>query len=262
MKKQFEHAIHIGGSMERALKGNYSLDVTKIVQEAVKVTASNFWSFLPATAILFTAQLTVMLIALKMQIGSPAELLEAFTNPSLMTSDYIYAAWVANFSADVLTAPLYAGASLMGLSHAAGFRSKPRHILKGFGYTAAVMVAMGATALMQTMANAVFSILGLYLAIAFSMTTLLICEKQLQPLNAILVSFRAVNRKILPLVGFNLILAVLFFLSIATIGLALIWTLPFLFNLKGIIYREMFGIGIEVSVSEPDEETGASHFDA
>ncbi len=115
---------------------------------------------------------------------------------------------------------------------------------------------------MQTMANAVFSILGLYLAIAFSMTTLLICEKQLQPLNAILTSFRAVNRKILPLVGFNLILGVLFFLSIATMGLALIWTLPFLFNLKGIIYREMFGIGIEVSVTEPDDEAGASHFDA
>ncbi len=146
MKKQYEHAIHIGGSMERALTGKYTLDITQIVQEAVKVTASNFWSFLPATAILFTAQLTVMFIALKLQIGSPSDMLDAFTNPSTMTSEYIYAAWVANFSADVLTAPLYAGASLMGLSHAAGFRSKPRHILKGFSYTVAVMVAMGATA--------------------------------------------------------------------------------------------------------------------
>ncbi|OOE69017.1 MULTISPECIES: hypothetical protein [Salinivibrio] len=258
-QQEYNNALHIGGSVETALNGRYRLDPFEIIKEAFSQTFKHFWSFLPATLCLFAAQIGILMLMLTLLLGAPSHLFEALVGQRELTTDMISSVWLANFTSEVLIAPLYAGASLMGLSHAIGFRSKPRHLLKGLVFALPVTVVICLSATLQSVASMIFPLLSLYVAMAFSMSPLLICEKRLTPVKALTVSFRAVNKKLFQMATIYAVVGVLFLISFATAGFALVWALPFLFNVKGVIYREMFGVGVEVTVSQNENKEGASH---
>ncbi|SKA58872.1 hypothetical protein [Enterovibrio nigricans] len=257
-KQQLSNALHVGGSLENALSGQYNLSASSVVQEAVKLTQKHFWRFLPATIVLAGANLAIFLVVLSLMVDSPAQVISAFIGKGQMTPEMLAASRIALFASTVLSAPLYAGASLMGLSHAIGFRTKPRHIVKGLAYAMTVILAMSFISALQSFGNQILPLLGIFLGIAFSMTILLICEKRLRPVEAMIVSFRAITKKMIPLTLVYIVIAVLFLFSYATAGIALVWALPFMFNVKGVLYREMFGVGIEVTVSQEGDDDSSS----
>ncbi|SIN86142.1 hypothetical protein [Salinivibrio sp. ES.052] len=257
-QQEYDNALHIGGSIETALNGRYRLDPFEIIKEAFSQTFKHFWSFLPATLGLFATQIGILMLMLTLLLGAPSHLFEALVGQRELTTDMISSIWLANFTSEVLIAPLYAGASLMGLSHAIGFRSKPRHLLKGLAFALPVTVVICLSATLQSVASMIFPLLSLYVAMAFSMAPLLICEKRVMPMKALTVSFRAVNKKLFQMATIYAVVGVLFLISFATAGFALVWALPFLFNVKGVIYREMFGVGVEVTVSQKEESNTTS----
>ncbi|NUY55092.1 hypothetical protein BZG78_10570 [Salinivibrio sp. MA351] len=252
-QQEYDNAIHMGGSIETALNGRYRLDPFEIIKEAFSQTLKHFWSFLPAALGLFATQIGILMLMLTLLLGAPSHLFEALVGQRELTTDMISSVWLANFTSEVLIAPLYAGASLMGLSHAIGFRSKPRHLLKGLAFALPVTVVICLSATLQSVASLIFPLLSLYVAMVFSMAPLLICEKRVTPMKALSVSFRAVNKKLFQMATIYAVVGVLFLISFATAGFALVWALPFLFNVKGVIYREMFGVGVEVTVSPKSE---------
>ena len=87
----------------------------------------------------------------------------------------ISAVYVANFSYEVISAPIWAGVSLMAMSHAAGLQTKTRHITKGLQYTIPVIVATLFSLVMQGLLGMLLPPLSLYLSVAFSHSILLIC---------------------------------------------------------------------------------------
>ncbi|OOF31957.1 hypothetical protein [Salinivibrio proteolyticus] len=252
-QQDFNNALHIGGSIETALNGRYRLEPFEIIKEAFTLTFKHFWSFLPAALCLFAVQVGILVLMLTLLLGDPSHLFEGLVGQREMTTDMVSSVWLSNFTSEVLVAPLYAGASLMGLAHAIGFRSKPRHLVKGLAFALPVTVVICLSATLQSVASMIFPLLSLYVAMVFSMAPLLICEKRLTPLKAMAVSFRAVNKKVLALATIYAVVGVLFLISFVTAGFALVWALPFLFNVKGVIYREMFGVGVEVTVSQNND---------
>ena len=240
-------SLQVGGSIEKALSGQADLQSVAVLQEAWKVTAKHFLTFFPAIAGLFLAQLALLLIALKVQLGNPAIFFDAIVSGEGITPDIVEAGFMANFWSDVLSAPLYAGVSLMALNHAVGLPTKPRYLVKGFPFAVVSVVTMLLTSSLQGIGNALFPLIGLFLTMAFSMTITLVCEKRVSPLKAIQYSVVATFRKILPLSAIFLAVLVLFFISFATAGIGLIWTIPFFFNVKAIVYRNLFGITLQVT---------------
>ncbi|MFD2176644.1 hypothetical protein [Veronia pacifica] len=267
-EKELNNELNIGGSIDKALKGTYSLSAINILDEAVTLTTKQFWRFLPAMLLLFLANVSVWLVVISLAIENPSSILQSLGRAEPFTLEQGAAMRIASFCSTVICAPLYAGASLMGLSHAIGFDTKPRHLLKGLAYASAITFAILVTTSLQTFANYLLPLLGLYFGIAFSMTPLLVCEKEMRVTEAMWVSLRAVTKKLLPLCAVYVVIAGLFVLSLITVGLALFWALPFLFNVKGIVYREMFGVGISVTVAEDkpepfdDEQGPRGYFDA
>ncbi|MGL5336794.1 MAG: hypothetical protein ACRC9R_11775, partial [Enterovibrio sp.] len=158
----------------------------------------------------------------------------------------------------MISAPLYASACLMGLSHSLGLMSRLKDMLSRNYSWFTIAMTMGFMQLMEYAAAQLLPLAGTVLSALFSMSVLLICEKQLTPLSAILTSCRAISKKIMPIALIYLLLLVLFFIGYLTMGLALIWVLPFMFNLKGVLYREMFGVGIEI-VQVPQDQPSQSN---
>ncbi len=253
MKEPVNRSFHIGGSIEKALKGEVDLQPVTVLHEAWKITAKNIFSFLPAVICLFLAQVALLLLGLEVQLGSPSVFFDAFVTGQGFTAEILKAGFMANFWSDVLIAPLYAGVSLMALNHAVGLPSKASQIVKGFSFTLVSLITMLLLSSIQGLGSSLFPLVGLFLTMALSMAILLVCEKRVSPLKAIQYSFMATIRKVLPMTAIYIVIILMFFISIATAGIGLIWTLPFFFNVKGIIYRNMFGVTLQVtSVAKSD----------
>ncbi|WP_305417512.1 hypothetical protein [Photobacterium leiognathi] len=255
MKEPVNRSFHIGGSIEKALKGEVDLQPVTVLHEAWKITAKNILSFLPAVICLFLAQVALLLLGLEVQLGSPSVFFDAFVTGQGFTAEILKAGFMANFWSDVLIAPLYAGVSLMALNHAVGLPSKASQIVKGFSFTLVSLITMLLLSSIQGLGSSLFPLVGLFLTMALSMAILLVCEKRVSPLKAIQYSFMATIRKVLPMTAIYIVIMLMFFISIATAGIGLIWTLPFFFNVKGIIYRNMFGVTLQVtSVAKSDSD--------
>ncbi|HHF3128665.1 hypothetical protein [Vibrio alginolyticus] len=265
MNDDFEKDFNLGGSVERALSGNYELKAGAVFNEAWRATIQHFLSFSPAIIVLLFVQLGIFYIALKLQLGDLTVILDAFENPESFTNDIVSSIYVANFSYEVISAPIYAGISLMAMSHIAGLKTKLRHVGKGLQFTIPVILATLMSLMLQGVVGMIFPLLSLYLSLAFSHSILLICEKRVPPMKALLLSLRAINKKIFVVAGLYLGVMLMFIIAAMFYGIGLIFVLPFFFHLKGILYREMFGIKLKIVTTQKndnDHDGNSQVFDA
>ncbi|ELA7317459.1 hypothetical protein Q9Y10_003930 [Vibrio alginolyticus] len=265
MNDDFEKDFNLGGSVERALSGNYELKAGAVFNEAWRATIQHFLSFSPAIIVLLFVQLGIFYIALKLQLGDLTVILDAFENPESFTNDIVSSIYVANFSYEVISAPIYAGISLMAMSHVAGLKTKLRHVGKGLQFTIPVILATLMSLMLQGVVGMFFPLLSLYLSLAFSHSILLICEKRVPPMQALLLSLRAINKKIFVVAGLYLGVMLMFIIAAMFYGIGLIFVLPFFFHLKGILYREMFGIKLKIVTTQKndnDHDGNSQVFDA
>ncbi len=247
MSEQQTREIHIGGNIDQALSGQYELKAAKVLNEAWLLTLRSFMSFTPTILLLLVIQVGIFLIALQLQLGDLSALMAMLNSGDMSNAaNLIQSIYIANFSYEVVSAPIYAGVCLMAMSHAVGLKTKLIHISKGLQFTIAIMLMTLASLMIQAIAGSLFPLLSLYFTMAFSHAVLLICEKRQAPMKSLLLSLRAVNKKLLPITGIYLLILIMFFVAALFYGIGLIFVLPFFFHVKGILYREMFGIRLQV----------------
>ncbi len=254
MNKDIERDFNLGGTVEQALSGQYQLKVGAVLKEAWDTTLKHFVSFSPAIVIMVAIQLAIFIIALKLQLGDPTIILNVLAEGGEFQESWINAIFIANFSYEVVSAPIYAGVCLMAMSHAAGLKTQTRHIGKGLQFTIPVILATLVGLALQGVAGMIFPLLSMYLSVAFSNSTLLICEKRIPPMQSLLLSLRAANKKLLPLASLYLIVMVMFVTAALLYGIGLIFVVPFFFHLKGIIYRNMFGVRLKIVTNNSDHD--------
>ncbi|MGB1974913.1 MAG: hypothetical protein ACPHQD_12825 [Vibrio toranzoniae] len=259
MNDDIEKDFNLGGSINRALSGDYELKATAVFQEAWKQTISHFLSFSPAIVALMFVQLAIFYIALKLQLGDPAVILDAVIDPEAFTPQIVESIFIANFSYEVVSAPIYAGISLMAMSHAAGLQTKTRHIGKGLQFTVPVILVTLFSLMLQGIAGMILPFLSIYFSLAFSHAILLICDKKVPPMQSLLLSLRAVNKKILTIASIYLMVMLMFIIAAMMYGIGLIFVLPFFFHVKGILYREMFGIKLKLIASDRPKDDDDSN---
>lgn len=248
-----EKTFLLGGSIEKAISGQVELSPVSVLQEAWQNTVKHFFTFSPAILLLTFTYMAVFFIALQVQLGDPAILFQAFLGETELTTNISYAAFVAGLSAQVIVSPLTAGASLMGMSHAAGLKCRSSYIFKGIASAGMVALVTILSEVLQGLVNIYLPMVALYLSMAFGCAILLVCEKKLPPLKALLYSFRATNKKLTSMLLIHVVIMLALVFGVALYGVGLIVVMPFIFNVKGIIYRNMFGVTLKVLVKEGED---------
>ncbi|MBY8141689.1 hypothetical protein KW501_10780 [Vibrio fluvialis] len=254
MNNDMERDFNLGGTVEQALSGQYQLKIGEVFKEAWDSTIKHFLSFSPAIVMLIIVQLAIFFIALKLQLGDASVIITAINQDGAFPEGLVQAIFIANFSYEVVSAPIYAGVSLMAMSHAAGLTTKTRHISKGLQFTVPVIIATLCGLVLQGIGGMLFPLLSMYFSLAFSNSVLLICEKHVSPLQSLLLSLRAVNKKLLQLAVIYMVMMMLFVAAALFYGIGLIFVLPFFFHVKGIIYRNMFGIRLKIVAAPPSDD--------
>ncbi|KQB07382.1 hypothetical protein [Vibrio metoecus] len=259
MNNDIEREFNLGGSVDKALSGSYELKAGDVLKEAWGMTVKHFINFTPAIFVLIVVQLAIFYLAFKLQIGDLSVILSVFEQGGTVPEGLVQAMFIANFSYEVISAPIYAGISLMAMSHAAGLRTQTRHMSKGLQFTIPVILATLFSLMLQGVAGMILPFLSMYLSIAFSNSLLLICEKKVPPMQSLLLSLRAANKKIFPLIAIYSVLMVLFIMAVFLYGIGLVLFLPFFFHVKGIIYRNMFGIRLKIIATDHPKDDQGNH---
>lgn len=228
--------------IERALYGRYDLKVLPTLQQAFRLTIKHFGHFLPANVLLVCIQLGVFFVAIRLQGIDLLHLFDGLMahNPELNDPNAFEGIFVANMSYEIISAPLSVGLTLMAIKHALGEKTRTFQLLDGLAYSLPIILITLMVIALQTALSTLFFLLSPYIGLVFSSAALLVCDKRIPPLKAMMISFKAMNRKLLPLVLLYSVATLLFLAALVFYGIGLIFVVPFFFHLKAVIYQQMF----------------------
>jgi len=238
--------VSIGGSVERAVKGEYSIDVKAILTEAWQKTLLSRMSINIALLLVMVFGMIVSFIASSFFGG--IELV--IDDPQLLQ--------LINVIVTIAVWPFMAGIEMMGVFHAVNKPTKSKMVLSFLHRGSWVALCALLTSLLISIGFQLLIIPGVLLAVLLSLTIPLVVEKNLSPVQAIVLSIKALRFKMMPLLAIYLVLfialialafpiALLIESSFAPLAImfflfGLTYLAPWYYNIKGILYREIFGV--------------------
>ncbi|MBU2870924.1 hypothetical protein [Colwellia sp. E2M01] len=253
--------VSVGGNLDSAVKGEYSVDVKGVLTEAWQQTLKSRMSINIALIGVFFFGVIISYIASSFFGG--IELV--FENPEMLQ--------IINVVVTVAVWPFIAGIEMMGVYHAINRPTKSSMIFSFLNRGSWVALCALLTSLLISIGAQIFLIPGVILAVLLSLTIPLVVEKKMTPVQAVIVSVKALRFKLLPLLVIFFVLfmalvsllvpiALLLETQIAPLGIAiflfgLTYLAPWYYNVKGILYRDIFGVFIakELVITNTGDES-------
>lgn len=246
----------LGGSLEKSLKGEANIDLKAIAKEAWALSKNTKTAVLHGVLLLFFIAIVFAWILQSVLGVSDLNVVP----PSTML--------VLKIAGVIVTTPIIAAIFLIGISHSVGMKPQFFTVLKTvLGSILVILLALLLAAmsdlgsLLGSQVNILFGLILLfYVNFATGFAIMLLIEKRLAPSQSIIQSAKVFHKYWMPLLVFYFAYYGCLFLGIFSFGFAYIWIVPFFINMKGILYRELFGI--KVKRSDKDNNSTEAVFDA
>ncbi len=251
-KKQFKIE---GGSLEKSLKGEIQIDLKAIAKEAWDLSKNTKTAVLHGVLLLFFIALIFAWI-LQSVFG--------ITDLSIVPQRMIISLKVAGI---IVTTPIIATMFLLGISHSVGVKPRFLSILKKvLGSVLVILLALLLAAmsdlgsLVGSQVNVLSGLAVLfYINLATGFSIMLLVEKKLAPSQCVVQSLKVFHKYWMPLTLFYIAYYCCLILGALSFGFAYIWIIPFFINMKGILYRELFGVKVRDVNNNPDQDEGVFH---
>lgn len=250
MEEQEQFEIQ-GGSLEKSLNGETQLDLKVIAKEAWNLSKNTKTAVLHGVLLLF---FMAILFAWALQS------IFGITDLSVIPPRMMISLKVAGI---IVTTPIIATMFLLGISHSVGVKPKFTSILKNvMGSILVILLALLLAAMSDVgslLGSQISVLLGIgilfYINLATGFSIMLLIEKKLAPSQCVLQSLKVFHKYWMPLSVFYLAYYCCLFLGALSLGFAYIWIIPFFINMKGILYRELYGVKVRKvkGNSNPDE---------
>lgn len=245
--------INVGGSIEKALRGEYKLNVSAILQEAYQTTLKTRASINLGLIFSFIIALFVTLVFSEHLGGIEAALQDQ------------QASFLLNLVVTIVVYPFLVGVEMMGIYHSVGLKTKPNLVFAFLKRGSWVAICALLTSSLISLGLTII-VPAIYLAVALSLVLPLVVEKRLSPVKAIVLSLKATRFQwfamfkvylatlmalfvcLLPAVFINANVPDMNILGMGIFIVMLSYLAPFFYNIKGILYREIFGLTIQTSL--------------
>ena len=235
--------------IERNLKGDYQFDIGVIMKQGWQLTLLTKWTYMRMFIFIFGLTALAVIVIIQYRGITDISQMDRTTEAIL------------NIVLTILMAPFVTAVSLFGY-HASTGRSGGFYDLFALLPRSAIICI--ATLFVSVLVGFGFQLLiipGVYLLVATDFTLLLIADKKLRPFAAIGLSVRMVTRYWLPFLKLLLIFIALTAVIILTLGIAFFLIGPLYYNVKGILYRDLFGAAGTTPESNSNT-TGETTFNA
>ena len=256
-----DSVVQVGGNVESAIKGDYQIDVALVLKEAWQKTQQGRQAINIGLAFIFVIGMLVSFAVGEYFGGIEA----AFKQPKVL----LFIQTVVS----LVIWPFLAGIEMMGVLHAVGAKTQPKLIFSFLKRGSWVVVCGLFTSALVSVGFELFVIPGVFLAVIFSLTIPLVVEKKFSPIKAMVVSLQALRFQWFKLFSVYLILLGLLILAIipllftgqssmAIIAIVLFlfglsYLAPLFYNVKGILYREIFGLTLHKMAIDPNTPSSA-----
>jgi hypothetical protein len=250
--------VQMGGSIEKSLKGEYTIDVSSVLKEAWQLTLQSRIAI--NLGLFFTLVLGVIVsLLISNEMGGIEQVIQDPQSTTLL-----------NIVVTMIIYPFLVGVEMMGVYHAVGLKTNSKLIFAFLKRGSWVAVCALLTSVLVTLGMSLFYLPGIYLAVALSLTLPLVVEKKLSPIKAIVLSLQVTRFQWFKLLAIYTFLFLALFLSILPLVIiantpfsvmgvmffliALTFLAPLFYNVKGILYREIFGMQLQ-AVDVPASQT-------
>ena len=257
----------VGGNLKDALNGQYTLNLREVFQQTLLVTKKH-WSSLFLGCIAFLGILIVITL-LAFSIFPEAWIAQVVpTEPGQPVSQS--AVIILSLLGAAIGAPFWGGLILMGIRHSVDIPTKAVDVFDGFSQLAPLVLTLVVTSVLTQLAIfltgqihwGVSVLAQLYLNVIFAFALPLVIERRITPLNAIYYSVRITHFKLPLYVLLLLMVTGLIILSSLMFFVPLIIVVPLIFNMLGIVYKEVVGVSITLDKPSPDDDNKPSPWDA
>ena len=247
----------LGGDLQKSLTEGYTLDFKQLFKDSFMLTRKHFLPLIVASLV------TISIVAL-FYIFTIEALAELSETKQTMVNFF--------FSSFIIT-PLVAGLQMMGVHHSIGIKSRAQDLFNFFKIIMPLAlssmlinmlvfaVSLALSTLFGDIGLQLSIIVMLYLNMTFCMVYPLIAEKRVSAQIALKLSFKLVNKNLLQFTYLFMFLGLLAVLALLPSGLGMFLFIPFYFNIMGIVYRQMCGVGVvatDVSDEDDDSSGGAT----
>lgn len=226
--------------LTNALNGSYIFDIKSLFSQGWELGKRNMPSILLASVVTFAV---AVFVAMAMISWFEVE------DPRHIPQD---AQLMLDITLALLTAPLITGVMMMGVNASVGKQVKAVDLFDFMSIAIWLSIGSLMISVFVQIGLLLFIIPGLYVAMASSFTLVIIAEKGSRPSQALILSIKVVNRYLLGFIKLYAVFAILFIASALTMGIGLIWTIPLYYNVKGVLYRDLFGVTTEQPVQGDD----------
>lgn len=214
--------------IENNLKGAYEFNIQSVLKQGWKNTLGSLNTFVPMLFVLLGILLGLALVYVKTQGMESAE---QINYESINMFDLVVR---------VLLAPLFAALMMHGVKVQLNQTRRVSDLFEYFPQMLALCLSSIIISLMTLVGMALFLIPGMYVVMSTGFAMMLVADKKLTPFKAIALSMTMVNRYLVKFIGLYLLLLIFFIAGLLTYGIGLILFLPFYYNVKGILYVELF----------------------
>jgi hypothetical protein len=242
-EKQIENQA--GVNVEKALQGDYALNVKDILQEAWQSTLRSRMSINIGLCFVLLLGMLVSLVTSSFMGGIEVIL----KDPS--------ASMLINIVVTVIIWPFIAGIEMMGIQHAYGIKTRALMVFSCLQRGSWVALCALLTSLLISLGFQLLIVPGIFLAVVLSLTIPLVIDKKMSPMQAIKISILSLRFKFFHLFRLYLLLFIALIVLTAPIVLlaesslgpiaivlflfGMSFLAPLYYNVKGIVYREVYG---------------------
>tara|TARA_Y100000296_G_scaffold10699_1_gene12397 strand:+ start:3729 stop:4460 length:732 start_codon:yes stop_codon:yes gene_type:complete len=235
--------------LNNTLSKQYQFDTKGLLRRAAGLTKANFSSLLQASLVLFLTFVVLGVFA-QQYITINEDGSYVFEHQSII-----------EIVAICIVAPLLTGLYMMGVFVARGVKTSVFTVFQFFPLIFLVALTQLVNSILVQLGMMLLIIPGVYFYLASSFSLMLVADRKLTPISAIILSCRVFNAYWAQIASIFGVLFLLFVSVPLTFGVSLIWVLPFYFSMMGLLYQELIGEqGVSTEASEND--VNESSFDA
>ncbi len=228
LEQQDVSAENNWGSLEKGQAGQYQFSIGDILKEAwEKTPGAKLPINLVGLTYLLAAGILTFLLSLILGNSQGAQFL------------------INNVIVPIVIIPMGAALLIMGIRRAVGAPLSYSIISKYYGMIIPLVICYFLTMIFVILGMILLIIPGIYISVALTLATPLVADKKISPMQAILISRRAIHHKWFPVFGFLIVIGLINFFAALLLLVGLIWTVPMTVIAMGIFYRNVFGCSPE-----------------
>ena len=235
--------------LSQTLAKAYEFDIKALLSKAASLTKSNFGTLLQGSLVLFLTFVVLGVFA-QQYITVHDDGTYTFEHQSII-----------EIAAICIVAPLLTGLYMIGVTQARGLKTSVFTIFQYFPLLFLLALTQLVNSILVQLGLVLLLLPGIYFYIASSFALMLVADRKMTPISAIILSCRVFNAYWSQIAAVFVVFTLLFITAPLTLGFSLIWVLPFYFSMMGLLYQELIGEqGQRTDASEND--VNESSFDA